>query len=79
MIPKDFHEAATSGFIPYMIEADRASKINHIIKDFKSLVRQGYNPNDYIDDVLSKYGFDEDDLTDKEVKKINDSINNSSW
>lgn len=79
MIPTNFHDAATSGFIPYIIEANRSSKINYIIKDFKSLVRQGYNPNNYIEEVLNKYGLTEDDLTDKEVNKINNSINNSSW
>ena len=75
MIPKDFHEAAQSGFIPFVLEANRASKINYIIKDFKSLVNKGYNPNDFIDEVLSAHGLDEDDLTDSEVKKINDAIN----
>lgn len=75
MIPKDFHEAATSGFIPYMIEADRASKINHIIKDFKSLVRQGKNPNYYIDEVLANHGLSEDMLTDAECNKIMRAIN----
>lgn len=79
MIPTNFHEAATSGFVPYIIEANRTSLINSIIKDFKSLVRQGLNPNDYIEDVLFNHGISEDDLTDKEVQKINNSINNSSF
>ena len=79
MIPTNFKEAVDTGFLPYMIEAKRTSVINNIIKDFKSLVRKGYDPNDYIEEVISNYGLTEDDLTDKEVKKINDSINNSSW
>ena len=79
MIPTNFQEAVDTGFLPYMIEAKRTSVINNIIKDFKSLVRKGYDPNDYIEEVISNYGLTEDDLTDKEVKKINDSINNSSW
>ena len=75
MILQDFHEAAQSGFNHFVLEANRASKINYIIKDFKSLVNKGYNPNDFIDEVLSAHGLDEDDLTDSEVKKINDAIN----
>lgn len=72
-----------TGYFGYITEAEgitninstRATKINAIIKDFKSLVRQGKNPNEYIYEVLHKYGLSEDLLTDAEVGKINGAIN----
>ncbi len=79
MIPTTFDEAVKTGFVPYMVEAKRTSLINYIIKDFKSLVRKGYNPNDYIEEILSNYGLSEDELTDKEIEKINNSVNGSSY
>lgn len=72
-----------TGYFGYITEAEgitsinstRATKINAIIKDFKSLVRQGKNPNEYIYEVLHKYGLSEDLLTNAEVRKINGAIN----
>ena len=83
MFPKNFNEAIKTGFIPYILEAEgcndlcntRGAKINAIIKDFKYLVRQGKNPNDYITSTLAKYGFKEEDLTYSEIKRINGAIN----
>lgn len=78
-----FDEMVNSGFFGYITEAEgitsinssRATKINAIIKDFKYLVRQGKDPNNYIDSVLSKYGLDQCSLTTKEINKINEAIN----
>lgn len=78
-----FNEMVKSGYFMYMAEAEgktglvntRTAKINAIIKDFKSLVQNGMNPNKYINMVLSKYGLSEDELTDREVRKINEAIN----
>ncbi len=78
-----FKEGVKSGYFMYMAEQEgydslvttRASKINSSIKDFKSLVRQGKNPNDYIDSVLAKHGLSEDMLTDYECRKIMEAIN----
>lgn len=72
-----------SGYFGFMSEAEgitsinstRATKINAIIKDFKSIVRQGKNPNNYITSVLAKYGLSESDLTSREIAKINGAIN----
>jgi len=82
MMPKTFNQAVKTGFIPYIFEANgnynlcntRTAAINSIIKDFKSLVRQGYNPNEYIHEVLAKYGLNENLLTEAEIRKINNSI-----
>ena len=78
-----FNEMIKSGYFMYMAEVEgktglintRTAKINAIIKDFKSLVKKGKNPNKYIDSVLNKYGLSEDELTDREVRKINEAIN----
>ena len=83
MLPKNFDEAVKSGFVPYILEANgrddlvssRTAKINASIKDFKSLVRQGKNPNNYIDEVLESHGLSEDMLTDAECNKIMRAIN----
>ena len=77
-----FKNMVDSGYFMYMAEASgrddlistRTSRINSAIKDFKSLVRQGYNPNDYIDEVLAKHGLSEDMLTSAEIRKINGAI-----
>lgn len=79
----NFNEMINSGYFGYITEAEgitsinssRATKINAIIKDFKYLVRQGKDPNNYIDSVLSKYGLDQCSLTTKEINKINEAIN----
>lgn len=76
-------EMINSGYFGYITEAEgvtslnssRTTKINAIIKDFKSLVRQGYNPNNYIHEVLTKYGLNENLLTEAEIRKINGAIN----
>ena len=77
MIP--FREMVDTGYFGYMSEAEgvtsinssRTTKINAIIKDFKSLVRQGKNPNEYIYEVLHKYGLNEHLLTKAEIERIN--------
>ena len=79
----NLNEMINSGYFGYITEAEgitsinssRATKINAIIKDFKYLVRQGKDPNNYIDSVLSKYGLDQCSLTSKEINKINEAIN----
>ena len=76
-------EMINSGYFGYITEAEgvtslnssRTTAINSIIKDFKSLVRQGYNPNNYIHEVPAKYGLNENLLTDAEIRKINGAIN----
>lgn len=57
------------------LNSSRSTKINAIIKDFKYLVRQGKNPNNYITSTLAKYGLKENDLTYSEIKRINGEIN----
>lgn len=82
MFPRNFNEAVNSGFVPYILEANgrddlistRTARINAAIKDFKSLVRQGYNPNEYIHEVLAKHGLNENSLTETEIRKINGCI-----
>ena len=74
-----FRQYVDSGYFGYMsekkgltsINSTRATKINAIIKDFKNLVRQGVNPNEYIHEVLAKYGLNENLLTEAEIRKIN--------
>lgn len=83
MFPTNFHEAVNSGFAMYIAEAagrddlvsTRTAKINSSIKDFKYLVKQGKNPNDYISIVLAKHGLREDELTLNEIRKIERAIN----
>ena len=83
MFPTDFHEAVNSGFAMYAAEAagrddlitTRTAKINASIKDFKYLVKQGKNPNDYISIVLAKHGLKEEELTDRECEKIMGYVN----
>ena len=75
----NFNDMVKSGYFMYMTEASgmdklvntRTAKINAVIKDFKYIVKQGKNPNDYIADVLAKHGLTEDMLTDREIAKIN--------
>ena len=83
MFPTNFHEAVNSGFAMYAAEAagrddlitTRTAKINASIKDFKYLVKQGKNPNDYISIVLAKHGLKEEELTDRECEKIMGYVN----
>ncbi len=74
-----FREMVDTGYFGYMsekegitsINSSRTTKINAIIKDFKSLVKQGKNPNEYIYEVLHKYGLNEHLLTEAEIERIN--------
>lgn len=80
-----FEDMINSGFFGYIseqegitsINSSRATKINAIIKDFKDIAEQGYDPNDYIEEVLAKYDLSENDLSDAEIHKINYYVNNS--
>lgn len=80
-----FEDMINSGFFGYMTEQEgmtnlnstRATKINAIIKDFKNITEQGYDPNDYIEEVLAEYDLSENDLSDAEIHKINYYVNNS--
>lgn len=73
-----FKNMVDSGYFMYMAEAEgkdslvntRTARINAAIKDFKSLVRQGKNPNEYIYEVLRSHGLSENLLTDAECAKI---------
>ena len=74
-----FREMVDTGYFGYMsekegitsINSSRTTKINAIIKDFKSLVKQEKNPNEYIYEVLHKYGLNEHLLTEAEIERIN--------
>ena len=85
MFPTNFTDAVESGFLPYILEATgqvslvntRATKINAIIKDFKNIAERGYDPNDYIEEVLAEYDLSENDLSEAEIHKINYYVNNS--
>lgn len=78
-----FNKMINTGYFGYITEKEgitsinssRVTKINSIIKDFKYLVRQGKNPNNYITSTLAKYGLKENDLTYSEIKRINGEIN----
>lgn len=78
-----FNDMVNSGYFGYITEKEgvvsinssRATKINAIIKTFKSLVKEGKNPNNYISEVLASYGFSEDELTASEISKINGEVN----
>lgn len=80
-----FQDMIDSGFFGYIseqegvttINSSRATKINAIIKDFKNITEQGYDPNDYIEEVLAEYDLSEDDLSEAEIHKINYYVNNS--
>jgi len=79
----NFNNMVKSGYFMYMAEAEghdelvntRTAKVNAAIKDFKYLVRQHENPNDYIDAVLAKHGLTEDMLTSDEIERINRAVN----
>lgn len=80
MIP--FREMVDTGYFGYMSEAEgltsmntsRATKINAIIKDFKRLVNEGENPNEFIHEVLAGYGLNEHLLTEAEIERINREV-----
>lgn len=77
-----FREMVKSGYFMYMAEAGghdnlvntKTTRINAAIKDFQKLYRDGYNPNEYIHEVLSAHNLSEDLLTEKEIQRINSAI-----
>lgn len=77
-----FKEMVDSGYFMYMAEAGgydnlvntKTARINAAIKDFQKLYRDGYNPNEYINEVLSAHNLSEDLLTEKEIQRINSAI-----
>ncbi len=79
-----FKEMVNSGYFMYMAEASgmdnlistRTAKINASIIDFKNLIRNHIEINDYvIADVLAKHGLSEDMLTAEEIRKIEREVN----
>jgi len=78
-----FNDMVKSGYFMYMAEAEgldglvnsRSAKINASIKDFKYIVNQGGNPNDYIQEVLARHGLTESELTDRECERIMGYVN----
>lgn len=77
-----FREMVESGYFMYMAEAGghdnlvntKEARINAAIKDFQKLYNQGYNPNEYIYEVLTAHGLSENLLTEKEIQRINAAI-----
>lgn len=77
-----FKEMVDSGYFMYMAEAEgydnlvntKTARINAAIKDFQKLYRNGYDPNEYINEVLSAHNLSEDSLTEKEIRRINSAI-----
>lgn len=77
-----FREMVDSGYFMYMAEAEgfdnlvntKTARINAAIKDFQKLYHNGYNPNEYIHEVLSAHNLSEDLLTEKEIQRINSAI-----
>lgn len=53
----------------------RTAKINAAINEFIALARQNININDYIDSILKKHGLSENELTQKEINFIMNSVN----
>ena len=78
-----FNNMVKSGYFMYMAEAEgcddlvntRTAKVNAAIKDFKYLIGQRENPNDYIDVVLAKHGLTQDSLTEIECERIMRAVN----
>lgn len=63
----------------YMAEREgrfpqRNKIINNVIKEFTRIYKAGYDPNDYIDEILSQYGLTESDLTSSEIRRINREV-----
>lgn len=79
----NFNSMVKSGYFMYMAETEgltnivntRTAKINAAIKDFKYIVNQGEDPNDYIDKVLEKYGLSERSLSPAECRRIMEAVN----
>ena len=57
----------------YIVNTKEA-RINAAIKDFQKIYRNGGNPNEYIYEVLSAHGLNENLLTEKEIARINSAI-----
>lgn len=77
-----FKDMVKSGYFMYMAEAGgydnlvntKTARINAAIKDFQKLYRDGYDPNEYVNEVLSAHNLSEDSLTEKEIRRINSAI-----
>ena len=77
-----FKNMVKSGYFMYMAEAGgydnlvntKTARINAAIKDFQKLYRDGYDPNEYVNEVLSAHNLSEDSLTEKEIRRINSAI-----
>ena len=77
-----FKNMVDSGYFMFMAEAEgfdnlvntRTAKVNAVIKDFKYIISSGENPNDYIDDVFNRHNLTIEELTEKEVERINNLI-----
>ena len=77
-----FREMVDSGYFMFMAEAEgfdnlvntKEARINAAIKDFQKIYRNGGNPNEYIYEVLSAHGLNENLLTEKEIARINSAI-----
>ena len=77
-----FKDMVKSGYFMYMAEAEgcdnlvntKTARINAAIKDFQKLYRDGYDPNEYVNEVLSAHNLSEDLLTEKEIRRINSAI-----
>ena len=74
-IPTNFNDAVRTGFAPYMEAEYRAKSIKESIADFKYIIDQHLDPNDYIDEVLKRHGLTEDELTESECTQIERAIN----
>lgn len=73
--PQDF------AFHMYMAECEnrfpeqREASIQAAIEDFREIKDQGYNPNDYIDQVLASHNLKEYWLSNSEIDRINRAVN----
>jgi len=54
---------------------DRQERLDAAITRFRVIKAEGGDPQDYVVQVLSDYGFTEDDLTDSEVNRIIHMVN----
>lgn len=79
----NFNNMVENGYFMYMAEAEgltnivntRTAKINAAIQDFKYIVKQGEDPNDYIDEVLERYELSERSLSPAECRRIMEAVN----
>ena len=54
---------------------ERQESIEACIKDFRTIKEHGYNPNDYISQVLDLHNLKEYQLSKAEIKYINQAVN----